>query len=244
MTETLIRNFVISIAKLFVGYNEWDGSHRKIIDRYNGVKPLPVGYAVSYYDAWCATFISAIGIMAELSEFIFRECSCPRMIDLYKKAGRWMERDSYVPKPGDIVMYDWDDSGVGDNVGTADHVGYVVSVNGNEMLIIEGNIGNAVNYRPLEVDGKYIRGYCLPDYVAAARKYEEENMTYEQFKVFMDQYMDDVSKQDPASWSKNSRNWAENAGLVKGDEKGQKRYKSNITREEFIEVLHRYDQQK
>jgi hypothetical protein len=86
-----------------------------------------------------------------------------------------MEKDEYVPSPGDIVMYDWQDNGRGDNTGTPDHVGFVVSLNGTTMTIIEGNKGEAVAYRALNVNGKYIRGYCLPDYASKATKPKQAN---------------------------------------------------------------------
>ena len=92
------------------------------------------------------------------------------MIALYKAKGLWEERDSYVPKVGDIIMYDWQDNGVGDNVGSADHVGLVAAINGTKLTIIEGNKNEAVSYRSMVVNGKYIRGYCLPDYASKASK--------------------------------------------------------------------------
>ena len=164
MTEKEIRGLVVSTAQKYLGYKESNGTHKKIIDIYNGHKPLAQGYKVKYTDAWCATFVSFVGIQCGLTDIILTECSCPRMIELYKKKGRWKEDDNYKPAAGDIVMYDWQDSGVGDNTGTPDHVGIVVSVSGNSIKIIEGNIDNAVGYRNIAVNGKYIRGYCLPDY--------------------------------------------------------------------------------
>jgi hypothetical protein len=61
-------------------------------------------------------------------------------------------------------MYDWNDNGVGDNTGAPDHVGIVVSVSGKTIRVIEGNINNSVGYRNIAVNGKYIRGFCVPDY--------------------------------------------------------------------------------
>ena len=168
MTEQQIRTMVVNTAKSYLGYNEADGSHRKIIDLYNSQNPLPVGYKVTYTDAWCATFVSAIGVKLGLTDVILPECSCPRMVALYQKAGRWMENDAYTPNPGDVVMYDWQDSGVGDNAGSPDHVGLVTSVNGSIITIIEGNKSDSVAYRSLQVNGHYIRGYCLPDYASKA----------------------------------------------------------------------------
>ena len=51
------------------------------------------------------------------------------MIQLFQKLGAWQENDAHVPQPGDVIFYDWDDSGVGDNTGWPDHVGIVESVN-------------------------------------------------------------------------------------------------------------------
>ena len=63
-------------------------------------------------------------------------------------------------------MYDWHDRGVGDNTGALDHVGIVAALNGTSLLIIEGNKDEAVAYRAMTVNGKYICGYCLPDYAS------------------------------------------------------------------------------
>lgn len=168
MTEQQLRNSVITIAKKWLCFNEESGNFKDIIDLYNSHKPLAQGYKVKYTDEWCATYVSAVFIKAGLTKIGFTECSCNRMIELYKKAGRWKETDSYVPKPGDIIMYDWQDNGVGDNKGSADHVGIVVSVDGKTINIIEGNKGESVSYRKMTVNGKYIRGYCLPDYASVA----------------------------------------------------------------------------
>lgn len=168
MTELEVRQKVVSTAKQYLGCKESDGSHKKIIDIYNSHKPLARGYAVKYTDAWCATYVSAIGILCGYTDIMFTECGCGAMIQLYQNAGRWQERDDYVPSPADIIMYDWDDSGSGDNTGGADHVGIVVSVSGSTIQVIEGNKSNAVGYRTLTVNGRYIRGYCLPNYAAKA----------------------------------------------------------------------------
>ena len=164
MTEKELRSKVVATAKKYVGCKETNGSHKKIIDRYNSHKPLARGYAVKYTDEWCATFVSAVAIECGLTDIMPTECSCTRMTDLYKKLGCWKETDSYVPSPGDIIMYDWQDSGSGDNAGQPDHVGIVEKVSGNTITVIEGNKNEAVAYRSVAVNGRYIRGYCLPAY--------------------------------------------------------------------------------
>lgn len=155
---------VIEQAKAWLGKNEADGSHKAIIDTYNAHKPLAQGYKVKYTDAWCATFVSAVAIKAGCTDLIPTECSCPRQIELFKKKGTWVENEARTPNPGDIIYYDWQDNGVGDNKGTSDHVGIVEKVSGGKITVIEGNYSEAVKRRILAVNGKYIRGYGVPKY--------------------------------------------------------------------------------
>lgn len=168
MTEKQLRQKAISTAQAWLGCKESNGTHKQIIDLYNSVKPLPRGYAVKYTDQWCATFVTAVGIAVRLSGIIFRECGCDAMINLYKAAGRWQENDGYVPDIGDVIFYDWEDTGKGDNTGYPDHVGMVCGVSGNTIRVIEGNKNDAVGYRDIAVNGRYIRGYGLPDYASMA----------------------------------------------------------------------------
>lgn len=173
MTEKQLRNNLVKIAKGWLGCNEADGTHKKIIDVYNAHKPLARGYAVKYTDAWCSTFASAVAIKAGLTDIIPTECGCEKHIELFKKKGIWVENDAYIPEAGDYIFYDWDDSGSGDNKGYADHVGIVVSVTGSTIKVIEGNISNKVAYREIAVNGKYIRGYGVPKYETKATEKEE-----------------------------------------------------------------------
>ena len=105
-----------------------------------------------------------------MTDIIPTECGCQKHIELFKARGAWQENDGYTPKPGDYIFYDWDDSGAGDNTGSADHVGIVTKVSGATITVIEGNKGDAVAYRTMKVNGKYIRGYGTPDYAGKARR--------------------------------------------------------------------------
>ncbi len=172
MTESQARQRVVDIAVSWYGRKEADGSHRAIIDTYNGHAPLARGYKVKYTDSWCATYGSAVAIAAGYTDIIPTECGCGQMIALFQALNRWVENDAYVPDPGDYVFYDWDDNGVGDCAGWPEHVGMVVSVSGNKIKVIEGNKNNAVEYRELTVNGRYIRGYGVPDYASKATKAE------------------------------------------------------------------------
>lgn len=159
-----MRDKIVDLAISCVGLKESDGSFKKIIDGYNSHKPLARGYKMTYNDAWCATFISYLAIKLGITDIIPTECGCERMIDLFKKLGEWIENDAYVPDKGDIIFYDWQDSGKGDNQGWSDHVGIVEYCDGKSMRVIEGNKSDAVGYRVISVDARYIRGYGVPKY--------------------------------------------------------------------------------
>jgi hypothetical protein len=157
------KEFVAQLQS-WVGLKESNGSHKKIIDIYNTLDPLPVGYRMKTTDAWCAATISAAAQVCKATDIIPTECSCPRMITKAQKMGIWVEADDHVPQPGDIVLYDWDDSGKGDNRGGSDHVGGVEKIAGKTITVIEGNYSNAVKRRSLQVNGRYIRGYIVPKF--------------------------------------------------------------------------------
>lgn len=157
---------VVEQAKAWLGKKESNGSHKEIIDIYNSHKPLARGYKVKYTDSWCATFVSAVAITIDYTDIIPTECSCQKMITLFKNIGCWIENENRKPNPGEVIFYDWQDSGVGDNKGRSDHVGIVEKVDGNTITVIEGNYSNAVKRRRIAVNGRYVRGYGVPKYDA------------------------------------------------------------------------------
>ena len=159
---------VIEQARSWLGKNEADGSHKEIIDLYNSHKPLARGYTVKYNDSWCATFVSAVAIKLGYTDIIPTECSCERMIDAFKLIGCWIENENRTPKPGDIIFYDWQDSGSGDNTGWSDHVGIVEAVSSGQITVIEGNYDDSVKRRKIAVNARYIRGYGVPKYDAGS----------------------------------------------------------------------------
>lgn len=155
---------IVDKMNSWLGCKEGDATHKHIIDTYNAHKPLAQGYKVKYTDAWCATTVSAAFIECNYTAIFVTECSCNRMINLLKQKGLWQENDAYVPHSGDVIFYDWQDSGVGDNVGSSDHVGVVEKVESNIITVIEGNKNDGVEKRTIAVNGKYIRGYGIPKY--------------------------------------------------------------------------------
>ena len=148
----------------WIGKNEYDGTHKEIINIYNTQPKLPRGYKVKYTDEWCATTVSSVAVDLGYTSIIPTECSCQKMIEKAVIMGIWEENDGYTPSPGDIVFYDWQDSGFGDNKGWSDHVGIVEKVANGKITVIEGNYSRAVNRRLIAINGKYIRGFICPRY--------------------------------------------------------------------------------
>ena len=155
---------VIALAKSWIGKKEADGSFKVIIDTYNKQNPLPRSYKVQYTDEWCATFISALAVQLKCTNIMPTECSCQKLIENYRTIGCWVENENRTPSIGEIIFYDWQDDGKGDNQGWSDHVGIVEKVEGSKITVIEGNYNSSVARRTLDVNGRYIRGYATPKY--------------------------------------------------------------------------------
>ena len=172
MTEKAIRERVVAEAVKWIGVREGTVEHKRIVDTYNSQGKLPRGYKLQYTDAWCAGFVSFLGIVLGISHIILPECSCSKMIELYKAQGRWEEWDAFVPRPGDLIMYDWDAKS-GECTGAPDHVGMVVSVKGKTIRVLEGNYQNKVQYRDICVEYVKTRGFCLPDYASLVHNYTD-----------------------------------------------------------------------
>ena len=244
MTEAELRQKLVETAKSYIGCKESDGSHRKIIDIYNAHKPLAVGYEVKYTDAWCSTFVSAMSILCGLTGILPTECGCGRHIELFKNLGEWVEEDGYVPSPGDVIFYSWNDSGSGDCTSGASHVGIVISCDGKTITVIEGNISNAVGYRSIAVNGRYIRGFGVPKYDKLAQE-EKISMTKEEFEKLMQEYLADLNDNDSGEWSDAARRWAIENGLVNGigngkDGKPNYAWEAPVSREQIVTILHRF----
>lgn len=168
MTETELRRKVVSTALSWMGTREYDAKHYEMLDIYNAQRPLPRGTRMLASWPWCAAFVSTVSLQCGLRDIMPTECGCPGMVRLYQEIGRWAEDDAYIPSPGDVIFYDWQDTGYGDNAGQPDHVGIVTACDGQTMTIIEGNCDNAVKTRSLAVNARFIRGYGVPNFASKA----------------------------------------------------------------------------
>lgn len=168
MTEKELRQKVVATAEAWLGTRELSDRHYEMLEIYNAQSPLPRGTRMQATWPWCAAFVSTVSLQCGLRDIMPTECGCPPMIRLYQDLGRWVEDDAYAPSPGDVVFYDWQDTGYGDNLGQPDHVGIVVACADGMMTIIEGNFSNAVKLRQIAVNARYIRGFGCPDYASKA----------------------------------------------------------------------------
>ena len=168
MTEQEIRQKVVDTASAWLGTQEGTTRHAEMLNIYNAQRPLPRGTRMLSTWPWCAAFVSTVSLQCDLRDIMPTECGCPSMIRLYQELGRWVEDDAHVPSPGEVIFYDWNDSGVGDNLGQSDHVGIVVSCTNGTMTIIEGNCDNAVKLRQIAVNARFIRGFGIPDFASKA----------------------------------------------------------------------------
>lgn len=161
-----LRSEVVKLANSWVGLKESDGSYKKILDIYNSHKPLPRGVKMQPGWAWCACTWSALAIKLGYTDIMPIEISCGELIILARKMGIWVEKDAYVPKPGDAILYDWDDNGRGDCLGAPEHIGVVTDVDTvrKTFTVVEGNYSRSVKRRTMQIDGRYIRGFITPKY--------------------------------------------------------------------------------
>ena len=146
---------VLNVMRSWIGYSEANGKFRQIIDLYNSYLPLARGYAVQYTDEWCDTAVSAAAIQAGCVDLIGTECGCEKHIEIFKEKGIWIEDGTIVPLPGDIILYNWDCQAQ-PNDGYSDHIGYVESVSGQMITVMEGNYNEAVAGEVIQ--GKYANG--------------------------------------------------------------------------------------
>lgn len=161
------RQAVVDLIRSWEGKNESDGSFKSIIDVYNSYTgTFPRGVKMKYEWAWCACTWSALPIKLKYTDIMPIEISCEYLINNAKSMGCWQENDAYVGKPGDAVLYDWDDTGKGDATGWADHVGTIIETYEDQgyFVVMEGNYSNSVKKRTLSINGKYIRGFITPKY--------------------------------------------------------------------------------
>ena len=157
------RDRVLAAAAAMVGVKGGSAEHQRLVDDYNSVRPLPVGYAVKNTDDWCDIFTTVIFQREGLSDLIGRECGVERHIHIFQRLGIWNEDGNSTPSAGDIITFNWDKD-TQQNDGWADHIGIVEKVENGIIHTIEGNSNNVVKRNTYRIGHGNIRGFATPRY--------------------------------------------------------------------------------
>lgn len=104
---------------------------------------------------WCAIFTCWCASLAGAEVPLTAGCTSARRV--WQADGRWAGRKR-VPRPGDLVYFDWDESG------DCDHTGVVEECAGGVIHTVEGNSSGAVRRRSYGLTDSRIAGYGLPDF--------------------------------------------------------------------------------
>ena len=112
-------------------------------------------YGVPYGD-WCAMFISFCLHYAGISQedFPYESGTIP-WVQKLKKMELYRNAEDCVPKPGDVIFFDWEADDL------ADHVGIVCNLDEDNRKIqtIEGNHGDTVQKFEYDMNDRRIMGY-------------------------------------------------------------------------------------
>lgn len=157
----------LDICKKYLGTKEGSSKHRKIIDMFNSCKLKT--FPISYNDAWCSAFISAMAIESDCTDIIPISANCDEMYKKGNVMGIAIPKDKWIPEMGDIVFYDWNLNG------ELDHVGAVETINKNIIHVLEGNKNNSVAYRDINYKNATITKIIRPRYKTVSKKKSYKN---------------------------------------------------------------------
>lgn len=128
-----------------------------------GGEPYWSWYGFSSRVEWCACFVSWCADQCGYIEAgvipMFAACAS-QGVPWFQERGLWQD-NSYEPRPGDIIFFDWDDGG---QDGSSDHVGIVEKVENGRVYTVEGNSGDSVRQNSYPVGYYEIYGYGTPAY--------------------------------------------------------------------------------
>lgn len=194
------RDNILAIAKKEIGYTERNNNNNKYGAAFKANN-----------QPWCAYFVSWCADKAQIPKSIIPVNGyVPGIVSYYQKKGLFKKRSSYIPKYGDLIIFDFNRNGTGD------HIGIVEKVSNDKVYTIEGNTskqgenanGDGVwnKYRSLSYGG--ILGYCAIKYEDDIKEVDENNMK---------RY--DKASQVPI-WGKATIEKLVKLDLLKGDENG------------------------
>lgn len=128
-----------------------------------GGEPYWSWYGFGSRVEWCACFVSWCANECGYIEagVIPKFAACASQgVPWFQSHGLWQD-NSYEPRPGDIIFFDWNDGG---QDGQSDHVGIVEKVENGRVYTIEGNSGDSVRQNSYPIGYYEIYGYGTPAY--------------------------------------------------------------------------------
>lgn len=170
----------LDTGKKYLGAKEGSYKHRKIVDIFNSCKLKT--FPISYDDAWCSAYISAMAIESCCTDIIPISANCDEM---YKKGvvmGIAIPKEKWIPIMGDIVFYDWNLNG------ELDHVGVVETMSKNIIHVLEGNKNDSVSYRDINYKNATITKIIRPRYKTVSNKKSYKNYCDTAIKVINGYY--------------------------------------------------------
>lgn len=132
-----------------------------------GGEPYWSWYGFGSRVEWCACFVSWCANESGYIEagIIPKFSGCISGSNWFKDRGLWQD-NSYEPRPGDIIFFDWDDPDgfSGPQDGLTDHVGIVERVENGIVYTVEGNSGDRCQENHYSIGYYEIYGYGTPMY--------------------------------------------------------------------------------
>lgn len=125
----------------------------------SGGQPYWSWYGFGSRVEWCACFVSWCSNECGYIDagIIPKFASCDVGVTWFKGHNRW-QSNTYTPREGDIIFFDWDSDGY------ANHVGIVEKVENGKVHTIEGNSGDACKKLEYNSVDSRILGYGVPAY--------------------------------------------------------------------------------
>lgn len=122
---------------------------------------------------------------------------------------------------------------------------FVESVSGDKVVINKSEDGSASIMSAIKVSNLTVAKKSEDDKEKPSENKEEEEMTFEDFKKYMNQYRAELRDNDAGKWSAAAREWAQNAGFITGggkDANGNPNYmyEDFLTREQAIMLFYRF----
>lgn len=144
-----IREDIVAMAEGELGSTDW-GKYLRF-------------YGYDYKTDWCAAFVTWV-----FGQFGLNRTAVPHTMNCtpgrkwFRDRGRYQSPVGYIPEPGDLIYYDWDN-----DPAWVEHVGIVRYSDGTHVYTVEGNVNfingvSRVAYKQRTLGYGPIDGYGRP----------------------------------------------------------------------------------